>query len=83
MYIYHIGPYRSFLEVDLYDLEELGIRNIISSNSYRNGALVMLEKGRDIPLFISAYKKKFGCEPWISERYSDEDSPVRFWGNYY
>jgi hypothetical protein len=82
MFIYHTDPGHGWLEVYLSELEELGIRNRISSYSYRNRAIAMLEEDCDMSLFIETYENRFGCKPWITERYSD-NSFVRTWPHYY
>jgi hypothetical protein len=81
-FIYHTDPGHGWLEVNLFELEELGIRNRISSFSYRKRAIAMLEEDCDMVLFIEAYVNRFGCKPCIEEQYSD-NSFVRDWPHYY
>lgn len=83
IFIFHTDPGHGWLEVNLSDLEELGIRNRISSFSYRNRAIAMLEEDCDMTLFIEAYENRFGCKPSIIEQNYVRSCFIRNWTHYY
>lgn len=82
-YIYHQDPGHGWLEVPLEDLIEYGVRNQISSYSYRDGSTAFLEQDRDMILFVNAYRLRHGCEPVMREQVTSKDSKIRKLRGYY
>lgn len=61
-YKFHYDAGHGWLEVEIKEIQELGIENKISVYSYRNGDKAYLEEDCDISVFIKA--KKWNIEDY-------------------
>jgi len=80
---YHIDPGHGWLEVSISDLDNLGIRNLISSYSYRMGGVAYLEEDCDMSLFVKAYINRYDCYPNIVNVDYDRDCFIRDYNRYF
>lgn len=81
-YNYHVDPGHGWLAVPKMDLEELGIRNLISGYSYQSGNTAYLEEDCDMSVFFKAYREKFGKDPVIVEKYHANRAPCKSYAHY-
>ena len=79
---FYSDPGHSWLCVKLYELEELGIHNKISSWSYRNNGFAYLEEDCDAGVYINAINK-LGYTVEFVEKHTDQESPIRSYDPYY
>lgn len=72
-YVRVSDPGHSWLEVRDVELMVLGVIDQVSSCSYqsRGRHLVYLEEDCDMPLFLNAYKARFGRFPYIETRHEE------------
>jgi hypothetical protein len=64
-YLFHADAGHGWLQVERQELVDLRIDHIVSIFSFQNNRDVYLEEDCDMPLFVMAYKEKFGYEPRI------------------
>jgi len=64
---FHSDPGHGWLAVKNDLIRELGLSGKISSYSYMKGRTSYLEEDCDAPLFLEAFKAKFGIEPKIND----------------
>lgn len=72
-FTYHTDPGHGWLEVEVSVLEELGIKEKISSYSYmsRDKSKAYLEEDCDAGIFFKAYEAKYGSKPSYTEKHLD------------
>lgn len=73
-----------WLGVPVFELDNLGIGMQISTKSFRCGEWAFLDEECDMPLFINAYKKVVGREPFIkynkpSKKYAKIRNHSEYW----
>lgn len=87
-FTFYSDPGHAWLEVEVSELQRLGIHRAVSSFSYMNrrADLAYLEEDADAPLFIEAYCKAYGLEPsefWARvKQVAEERCFVRGLSNY-
>ena len=79
-YTFYSDPGHGWLEVDIHEINRLGVRGI-SSCSYRNGNRCYLEEDRDAPLFLNR-KDQLGEKYDIVDKYLDP-TPIRDMPDYW
>lgn len=79
-YRYIQDPGHGWVEVELQELERLGISGQVSRYSYANRGKVYLEEDCDAALFIQA--KKAAAEPYTLVEVYQEKTPVRNYDSY-
>lgn len=72
-------PGHAWAKVSLADLNDVGLSfQQISGYSYFKGSDLYLEEDRDLGLFVSAYRAKYGQHPtFVERRQSQRDSFIR------
>lgn len=75
-------PGHGWLEVPMSTIRYLGIENKISGYSYRKGDTAYLEEDCDAPVFIDAYRNRYGARPRFTEVF-EENTPIRSYNGYY
>lgn len=75
-YTLHEDPGHAWLEVSIFELASLRIKDKITEFSYVSGERVFLEEDYDAQLFIHAYKNRHGFPPSIQSTYNN-NTPIR------
>lgn len=60
---WHVDPAHAWLEVSEAELSRLGIRERISSYSYRHAGRAYLEEDRDAGIYLRAIAEREGSDP--------------------
>lgn len=76
VYTFHTDPGHGWLEVDMLELEMLGIVDQISRYSYQRGSKAYLEEDCDASLFINAMESKGQKVAYVTSN-TNYDSPIR------
>ena len=79
-YRYIQDPGHGWLEVDLQEVERLGIGAKVSSYSYVNEDKAYLEEDCDLSLFLRA--KESASEPFKLVEVYQQDTPIRTFDRY-
>jgi hypothetical protein len=82
MYRFLSDPGHGWLEVPMSTIRYLGIEAKISSYSYRTDDTAYLEEDCDAPIFIDAYRNRYGGRPRFEEVF-EENTPIRSMPSYY
>ena len=77
LYFYLQDPSHGWMAVPIKDILELGVENDVTPYSYMNETAAYLEEDVDMPMFLRAYKLRYGHEPRIKDSYTHRDSLVR------
>ena len=77
--VFHYDAGHAWLEVDILDLERLGIAGQISGYSYKRGSRAYLEEDCDAPAYIKA--AGLGRAD-IIDRHDGDYSPIRDYDRY-
>lgn len=76
VYTFHTDAGHGWLEVDMLELELLGITEQISRYSYKRGRKAYLEEDCDASLFINAMESKGQKVAYVTSN-TNYDSPIR------
>lgn len=76
-------PGHGWLKVPLTLLDELGIRDRISTSSFQRGGFAYLEEDVDASLFIETVEKRCGSEPKVKVHIADRTSAVTRYAPYH
>ena len=71
----------AWLEVPMSMLQYLGIKNKISNYSYLKNGVAYLEEDCDAPIFLDAYRNRYGFRPRFVEEHQ-EVTPIRDYPRY-
>ena len=78
MYEFHSDAGHAWLAVPIHHIEELDIASEISTFSHMNDGIAYLEEDCDAPLFLKAYKSKYGENAKFLQLDQEFDrSPIR------
>ncbi len=81
-FIYHQDPGHGWIAVSRKFCEELGILKVITTCSYQKAGTVYLEEDCDGSRFCKAFRDRFGCDPNLEERHTNNSSPIRYYDQF-
>lgn len=74
-------PGHGWLEVPIAQILALGLRDKISSYSYRKGTMAYLEEDCDASVFLDAFREQYGTAPAL-DRVCQDPTPIRSYARF-
>jgi hypothetical protein len=81
-FIFYADAGHAWLKVPKNAVETLGIADRITCYSYRKSDAVYLEEDCDAPLFVEAFREKYGVPPKVVKSPAVNSSRIRTYQSY-